>query len=90
MSYESIEQIMRTARRKVHKCIWCGQLINIGDKYVDRAGSFYGEFQRDQWHPECLDASGKYLCEDEFEPYEQERPSSAPTPDRAAGKAEKT
>ena len=83
MSYDLLKSIERTARRKAHKCIWCGEAINIGDRYVYQAGVFEGDFQCDEWHPECNRASQDYFREsheEEFDPYSNERPYATPTP----------
>ena len=55
MGYQDIETT-RPKARKGHRCIWCGEQIAIGEKYVARAYRFEGYFCRDALHLECEDA----------------------------------
>ena len=67
--------------RKAHRCIWCGQAIEAGSTYKDERSVGDGRIQRHRWHPECLADQGR-LCrewgEDEFTPWENERPAPLP------------
>lgn len=66
----------RTAR-KAHRCIWCGEAIPVGAKYLDERSVYEGCVQRHRWHPECLPACSSALREagDEgFDAYQNERP----------------
>lgn len=66
--------------RKVHRCTWCGQTIEPGQRYFHFSVIFEGELQTNKMHPECEDAlqdaasdepGGCYV----FEPGEGERPA---------------
>lgn len=49
------------ASRKPSRCIWCGEAIAVGgEKHVD-TGKFDGEFQSNNYHPECFLASQDYF-----------------------------
>ena len=72
--YVQFSLITRKAR-KPHLCIWCGQKIIAGEKYLDERSMFDGHIQRHRWHPECSKASQDHRDEVEFQPYENERPS---------------
>jgi hypothetical protein len=64
--------------RKDYMCIWCGQKIIKGDVYYRRSGAWEGSVATDQWHPECNQASvesARINHDDEFDRYENERPS---------------
>lgn len=76
MSWEVISSELRKAR-KPHKCIWCGQLIVIGDRYrYERVRGPEG-MGFNPWHLEC-DEAHREMCreygDDEFSPYSYERP----------------
>lgn len=74
MSYTLLSET-RPIARKEHRCIWCGQAILKGEKYVAERSVFDGEMQNHHWHPECLtDARATEDCEWEFMPYSNERP----------------
>lgn len=64
----------RAAKR--HRCIWCGEHIEQGERHCRQSGVFYGEFQTNRWHLECWDAA-EFSVDDEFMPHENERPLSA-------------
>lgn len=81
MSYQLFESPTRTALRKEHRCIWCGQKIRIGEKYMDERSVYDGNIQRHRWHPECLNAAHEYFrntAEEEFSPWDNERPKASP------------
>lgn len=77
MSYTQLRHAFHRARTQ-HKCIWCGGVINKGDLYDRVVGIYEGEFQDDCYHPDCKLACKDYFrnnpYEEDFEPYEQERP----------------
>ena len=78
MSYELISETKPKAR-KDHECIWCGERIDNGDRYVRVVYNFHGDFNSDAYHPECSDASKEYLTlndTDEFMPGEYVRGSA--------------
>lgn len=52
MSYTLIAAETRKAR-KPHKCIWCGQKIEIGERYTHERCVFEGDAQSNDWHLEC-------------------------------------
>ncbi len=74
MGYELLCETKPTAR-KDHRCIWCGQAIPKGSKYVHESSVFDGEFQNHHWHPECLHYARTVNNEStwEFEPYSEPR-----------------
>lgn len=79
MSYNLISSEVRKAR-KPHRCIWCGEAISPGETYRHERSTFDGEFQAQDWHPECDDAFAEEIryqggSELEFDPYENKRPS---------------
>jgi hypothetical protein len=77
VSYNLISSEVRKAR-KPHRCIWCGQPIVAGEKYRHERSTFNGDFQVQDWHPECDDAFAEVVRyeggEAEFSPYENDRP----------------
>jgi len=77
MSYMLISEVTARAKKR-YRCIWCGELIFAGTRYVREFAKFEGDIQRNQWHPECRDASAEYFNsgEDEFSPFDMERPPS--------------
>jgi len=63
-----------TAKRE-HRCIWCGEAIPLGEKYIRQKGRFDGEWQDNPWHDECFEGSNDAnggACFD-FDPYGGER-----------------
>lgn len=74
MSYAMLLSKTRTAR-KPHRCIWCGEPINAGEKYIDHRYVGDDGPAMDRYHPECDDAvsrSGDDVAEG-FAAYEQLR-----------------
>lgn len=64
--------------KKNHRCIWCGQSIEAGSKYVRESSIYYGDFQNFAWHDECRAyAMDNYFNEgeEEFLGFSQERPT---------------
>jgi hypothetical protein len=72
MSWQCLSSADRKAR-KSHKCIWCGEAILPGEKYVDVTGIFEGDFQNNKFHPECS-ATQQGEDDESFCAYENERP----------------
>lgn len=74
MGYVLIRESFPIAR-KPHRCIWCGETITVGIKHCHEI-SKYDDLQDHRWHQECREASFDYFCngEEEFSPYENERP----------------
>lgn len=75
MSYEEIEN-KEVKARKIGLCNWCGEEINIGERYQAIACKYEGDFGRAKFHPECHKAGLKYYNSDnngEYEPYEFKR-----------------
>lgn len=76
MSYTLFSLIDRRAAKN-HRCIWCGEEIERGERYRDERSVYDGNIQRHRWHPECQVDSENYFREsgeEEFDPYENERP----------------
>lgn len=40
--------------RKAHRCIWCGERIDVGETYRREKSVYYGHMQNHAWHPECV------------------------------------
>lgn len=78
MCFTLLEQKHPKARKE-HICEWCGEKINIGEKYYRYKGIYDGDFQDTCMHLECELASQKFFAEniyeDEFTPYEFKRGS---------------
>lgn len=74
MSYQLLSERQRTAR-KTHRCIWCGEPIAVGDRYISESSKYSGDFQFHRWHPECKEASHGFFADghEEFEPGEFKR-----------------
>jgi hypothetical protein len=68
--YIELSKVERMAR-KAHRCIWCGQLIPIGQKYLSESSVFDGNMQNHHWHLECIKDSDEFFKENgpEFDPY---------------------
>jgi predicted RNA-binding Zn-ribbon protein involved in translation (DUF1610 family) len=65
------------AAKKLHRCSWCGQRIEIGDSYKRWRCYDGGEAGTVKMHPECDEACAEELRkygENEFMPYDNERP----------------
>lgn len=76
MTYHLFSMTERKAA-KPHRCIWCGELIDKGDSYLDERSVFDGSIQRMRWHPECREAAVRGWNDGddaEFSPGAQERP----------------
>lgn len=75
MNYALIRESFPVAR-KVHRCIWCGESIAVGEKHRHEISKFY-DMQDFRWHLECNEDSVKYFEADgpEFSAYENERPA---------------
>lgn len=59
--------------RKVRRCHWCGELIEIGQPYHLDTGKWEGEFVACYVHPECDKAIERSALEDGYRAYEQIR-----------------
>lgn len=73
MSYTLFSEDARIAK-KAHRCIWCGQRINLGARYIDERSIYDGNIQRHRWHPECHE-DARREGEEELTPYDNERPA---------------
>lgn len=64
--------------RKVYRCIWCGQDIQIGDLYTRCWVKHEGDLFDQHWHNECIEYSVLIAdaAEYEFEPHSHNRPSA--------------
>ena len=74
--FELIRESFPVARKK-HRCIWCGESIQVGLKHRHEISKFDG-LQDHRWHLECNEASAEYFNSGdgpEFCPYENERPT---------------
>ena len=78
MGYAMISERTHKARRR-YRCIWCGESILPDTKYVREFSVYDGDVQKHCWHQECKDTAHKFFREegeDEFAPWENERPLS--------------
>jgi hypothetical protein len=78
MSYQSISTTTPKAKKQ-HQCIWCGELILIGEIHFKEVGEYEGDFQSNRYHNECHSAADKYFKESGencFDPYENKRGST--------------
>jgi hypothetical protein len=76
MSYTCLSERAHCAQKQ-HRCIWCGEPILKGQMYTEVRSVYYGEFQHNRWHQECLDAAREEVRDGgdyEFMPYSNERP----------------
>lgn len=79
MGYALISERAHKAFKR-YRCIWCGESILPGQQYVREFSTYCGDIQRHNWHPECKGAAEDFFREegeDEFSPYENERPMTA-------------
>lgn len=56
------------ASRKRCRCIWCGEWIEAGDPKTVAKVLFDGEFQSNNYHPECETAVCEYFRRPENHP----------------------
>ncbi len=77
MSYSLISET-RPVAHKEHKCVWCGEQIEAGERYERVTGSFDGELQDDAFHLECRTAAHLHFIggEEEFDPHTYKRGST--------------
>lgn len=68
MSYTLFTEHTRKARKE-HRCIWCPEKIQAGEKYVDERSVYDGNIQRHRWHPECKTAADKFFRESREEEF---------------------
>ncbi len=65
--------------RKQHKCVWCGEAIQIGEKHHRQVYKMDGEIQGNRYHAECyvgmteLWKMDHFACEDGFTPHSFKR-----------------
>jgi hypothetical protein len=86
VSYDLLSTTKPIARKE-HRCIWCGQKIVKGERYLAERSVFDGEMQNHHWHFECNEAcldENAGESEWEFEPYGNQRP----VPQGACGQRE--
>lgn len=43
--------------RKLHRCVWCYEMIEPGEKYMRQVGTFDGDLQSNAYHLECDQAA---------------------------------
>lgn len=74
MSYSLIKETWPVARKQ-HRCIWCGEAIEVGLKHRHEI-SRYDELQDFRWHLECSEDAQQCFCggDGEFTAYSAERP----------------
>jgi hypothetical protein len=77
MSYALLSETFPVAKKR-HRCIWCGQHIEPGEKYRRERSVYDGSMQDFAWHPECADDQQEGLRsgdDAEFIAYSAERPA---------------
>lgn len=78
MSYTLLSESWPVARKQ-HRCIWCGQRIEPGEKYRRERSVYDGAMQDHKWHPECDEQFGIECAAEggnlEFSPHDNERPA---------------
>ncbi len=65
---------------KCHHCWYCGQRIEVGERYGTRNGVSYGDFWTMRFHPECDDYAAEHWDIDMYEGHQTgdfERPMTA-------------
>ena len=63
--------LRKPVAKKKHKCEWCGQLIQPGERYSRVVGIYDSNFHSTPFHQECEEACQEY-CETEddvFDPW---------------------
>ena len=82
MSYTLLAETYPAARKR-HRCVWCGEFIEIGERYTHEKSVYDGGMQDHKWHNECVSAFREELSEggdSEFSFHGNERPERlAPT-----------
>ena len=76
MTYRLLSSDERKARKQ-HRCVWCGEKILKGEKYRHEKSVYDDQMQDQKMHMECVKAADAYFKEtreEEFDPYEHERP----------------
>ena len=77
-SYTLIERVTYKARKQ-HPCVWCGQMIVVGERYERERCVFEGDPQTNHWHLECAEDIKVAMSYEpgcfEFTPGEAERPA---------------
>jgi hypothetical protein len=70
----------RVCKKKIARCVWCGELIFPGQIAIERAYTMGNEFNHDYLHTECMEAmhTMDWNGEDEFTPGEFLRGSCDP------------
>jgi hypothetical protein len=66
MSLQNLRLTEQVAR-KFHPCIWCRELVQIGEKHINSISLYCGDFQNHRWHPECYAA-----MEEDFSTHHEE------------------
>lgn len=52
MGYHCFSEKRQTARRN-HRCIWCGNVVLAGSRYVRENSIYDGRHQNFAWHEAC-------------------------------------
>jgi hypothetical protein len=53
----------KVTAKKEHTCEMCGRVINVGEKYWQEKGVFYGDFFHRNMHDHCRGMEHKYCCD---------------------------
>jgi hypothetical protein len=66
------QSVVRKAR-KAHRCSYCGQAIERGERYHHQTGTWDGGWFDSKFHDECI-ADLSENGDGEFTPYSNDRP----------------
>lgn len=53
----TIKEYPRVKAKKKHMCVWCAEIIEIGEIYFRLINVFDGNFNDSRYHLECSEAS---------------------------------
>lgn len=67
MSFFTVTHVK--ACRKRSRCYWCGEHIEVGQPKTTTATVFDGDFQDNNFHPECFEALERWQLAEPGEEY---------------------
>ena len=59
--------------RKEKRCMYCAQMIKVGETYTHQTGNYDGAWQDTKMHPECFDDMAEF-GDGEYTLYSGDRP----------------
>ncbi len=63
--------------RKPHRCINCGEPLDLGQSYCKQSGVYDGAWFTNRFHSECWESMIEEDYSFEFTPYSGERPAAS-------------